>query len=101
MTKHPWRARGVFRSPSYHLFCRECGHQQSSRYKSGCAECGSQNLGEKRGLVFDALEMPTLDLTGVLDWDFELIETCERYEHRRLTMEEVRERLLWERGLGQ
>jgi ribosomal protein L37E len=90
----------------HHVWCRDCDATQNAHYTKACMACGSNNVASRRGGQqvdgLDRLDAPTTwaDAVGMceLDTDVDEIEMFERHELRPMTMAEVRERLLWERG---
>jgi hypothetical protein len=79
--------------------CRDCGAiQQSTR---ACGACGGVSLRRAPyGSRLFEQEPVLVPQNTELDVELEPIELCERNEMRRLSLEEIKERLKWERGLG-
>jgi hypothetical protein len=80
--------------------CRECGNCQLSDW-SCCTECGANNLRPTEKPVENSFGAAYGRWWGN-GWQPEvedLVELVERHELRRLSMDEVRERLLWDRGV--
>jgi hypothetical protein len=94
--QHPWRANRVSLALAkrHHCFCRDCEWQQPHHYKKACLACGSVNLAEAPGSCPRGWERgPDTDELVLIEVRLD--------QGRTIPMAEVKERLLWERGVGQ